>query len=352
MQKCLLPQLSRNIHVYVDDIMVKTKQHLTLLDDLKETFANLRKYKIPCLLTVSPDGESSRPPFQIHRPRHLPPAELAAIHGLPHALLLSPLPSLTTQPNQPAHHAPFLILSPSPIPHPPTSHRPPLPQSSSPRLPALAFVTNAPPSSRFSPDDLDTFVASLLQPTLNLVVSPNPSSAPQLLVVLISPAFLALLPSPRPHLHASLLLPELPLQQSRAPIRIYLYPLSSSRSGGGGGQIRALITRARHHGTRQQGRRQALDLAVTSSALARLMGIGWSMHAANGGSPRLSSSPARTMHPTTSSIANHEDRARAAVQVSYTRRPLWSPLEGLELGGSLADDGGLDGGYFCSRMIT
>ena len=46
MQKCLLPQLGRNIHVYVDDIMVKTKQHLTLLDDLKETFANLRKYKI------------------------------------------------------------------------------------------------------------------------------------------------------------------------------------------------------------------------------------------------------------------------------------------------------------------
>ncbi len=43
MQKCLLPQLGRNIHVYVDDIVVKTKQHLTLLDDLKETFANLRE---------------------------------------------------------------------------------------------------------------------------------------------------------------------------------------------------------------------------------------------------------------------------------------------------------------------
>ena len=26
--------------------MVKTKQHLTLLDDLKETFANLREYKV------------------------------------------------------------------------------------------------------------------------------------------------------------------------------------------------------------------------------------------------------------------------------------------------------------------
>ena len=31
MQKFLMPQLGRNIHVYVDDIMVKTKQHLTLL---------------------------------------------------------------------------------------------------------------------------------------------------------------------------------------------------------------------------------------------------------------------------------------------------------------------------------
>ncbi|XBI17055.1 hypothetical protein VPH35_059185 [Triticum aestivum] len=105
----------------------------------------------------------------------------------------------------------------------------------------------------------------------------------------------------------------------------------------------AVLQAAFHVEDRVQGRRQAL---------ARLMGIGWSMHAGDGGSPRLSSSPARTRHLTTSSIASHEDRARAAVQVSYTRRPLWSPLEGLELGGSLADDGGLDGGYFCSRMIA
>ncbi|XP_020158717.1 uncharacterized protein [Aegilops tauschii subsp. strangulata] len=46
MQKCLLPQLGRNIHVYVDDIMVTTKQHVMLLDDLKETFANLHEYQI------------------------------------------------------------------------------------------------------------------------------------------------------------------------------------------------------------------------------------------------------------------------------------------------------------------
>src|SRR6266566_4606928 len=46
MQKCLLPQIGRNVHVYVDDIVVKTKQHLTLLADLKKTFANLRRFQI------------------------------------------------------------------------------------------------------------------------------------------------------------------------------------------------------------------------------------------------------------------------------------------------------------------
>ena len=89
-------------------------------------------------------------------------------------------------------------------------------------------VTDAPPPSRFSPDDLDNFAASLPQPTPILVVSPSPSPAPRLLVVLISPTSLALLPSPPPPLHASLLLPELPLQQSRAPIRVYLHPSSGA----------------------------------------------------------------------------------------------------------------------------
>ena len=59
MQKCLLPQLGRNIHVYVDDIVVKTKQHLTLLDDLKETFANLREYKVK--LNPETASSASRP---------------------------------------------------------------------------------------------------------------------------------------------------------------------------------------------------------------------------------------------------------------------------------------------------
>ncbi|SPT16855.1 unnamed protein product [Triticum aestivum] len=46
MQKCLLMQLGRNAHVYVDDIVVKTEKRGTLLEDLRETFANLRRFQI------------------------------------------------------------------------------------------------------------------------------------------------------------------------------------------------------------------------------------------------------------------------------------------------------------------
>jgi hypothetical protein len=34
------------VHAYVDDMVVKTKQSGTLLDDLKETFANLQRYRM------------------------------------------------------------------------------------------------------------------------------------------------------------------------------------------------------------------------------------------------------------------------------------------------------------------
>ena len=37
MQKCLLKQLGRNAHVYVDDIVVKTEKRGTLLEYLRET---------------------------------------------------------------------------------------------------------------------------------------------------------------------------------------------------------------------------------------------------------------------------------------------------------------------------
>src|SRR4051812_40454766 len=46
MQRCVRPQLGWNIHVYVDDLMVKSMMGSTLLDDLKEMFANLRAYQI------------------------------------------------------------------------------------------------------------------------------------------------------------------------------------------------------------------------------------------------------------------------------------------------------------------
>jgi hypothetical protein len=46
MQRCLQEQIGRNVHANMDDVVVKTKQSGTLLDDLKENFANLRCYRI------------------------------------------------------------------------------------------------------------------------------------------------------------------------------------------------------------------------------------------------------------------------------------------------------------------
>ena len=46
MQKCLLKKLGRNAHVYVDDVVVKTEKCGMLLEDLKETFENLRRFQI------------------------------------------------------------------------------------------------------------------------------------------------------------------------------------------------------------------------------------------------------------------------------------------------------------------
>src|SRR4051795_7088382 len=46
MQECLAIQIGRNIHVYIDDVMVKSARQGDLLADLAETFANLRRYKI------------------------------------------------------------------------------------------------------------------------------------------------------------------------------------------------------------------------------------------------------------------------------------------------------------------
>jgi hypothetical protein len=46
MQGCLQGQIGRNVHAYVDNVVVKTKQSGTLLDDLKETLANLQHYRM------------------------------------------------------------------------------------------------------------------------------------------------------------------------------------------------------------------------------------------------------------------------------------------------------------------
>src|SRR3954465_1240898 len=46
MQECLRDQIGRNVQVYVDDIIIKTYSANTLVDNLRETFAALNKYRI------------------------------------------------------------------------------------------------------------------------------------------------------------------------------------------------------------------------------------------------------------------------------------------------------------------
>jgi hypothetical protein len=61
-QKCisiiLEAQIGQNIEAYIDDVVVKSKKHGDLFDDLRETFDNLCKYKIKlnpkkCVFSVS-----------------------------------------------------------------------------------------------------------------------------------------------------------------------------------------------------------------------------------------------------------------------------------------------------------
>ena len=44
-QNCLWHQLGRNAEAYIDDIVVNTKDPEDLINDLAETFANLRKFR-------------------------------------------------------------------------------------------------------------------------------------------------------------------------------------------------------------------------------------------------------------------------------------------------------------------
>jgi hypothetical protein len=46
MQKCLHDQIGKNVQVHVDDVVIKTKESQTLIDDLREAFANLRRFRM------------------------------------------------------------------------------------------------------------------------------------------------------------------------------------------------------------------------------------------------------------------------------------------------------------------
>ena len=57
-QNCMQPQIGRNVEAYIDDIVVKSRTRDSLVDDLKETFDNLRKYHMmlnpkKCMFGVS-----------------------------------------------------------------------------------------------------------------------------------------------------------------------------------------------------------------------------------------------------------------------------------------------------------
>jgi hypothetical protein len=46
MQNCLGSQIGRNIQVYIDDVVITTREEISLISDLAETFENLSKYKL------------------------------------------------------------------------------------------------------------------------------------------------------------------------------------------------------------------------------------------------------------------------------------------------------------------
>src|SRR5438034_5778715 len=63
MQYTLHPQLGRNVEAYVDDLVIKTRNQASLIDDLDETFHNLHRTRMmlnpeKCVFGV-PAGKSS-----------------------------------------------------------------------------------------------------------------------------------------------------------------------------------------------------------------------------------------------------------------------------------------------------
>ena len=59
MRVCLGPQMGRNVEAYIDDIVVKSKDGTTLVQDLEETFGNLRRVN----LKLNPEKCVFRVPF-------------------------------------------------------------------------------------------------------------------------------------------------------------------------------------------------------------------------------------------------------------------------------------------------
>ena len=54
------PQIGRNVEVYVDDMLVKSQDEKTHLDDLQETFDTLRQYNMKLNPSKCAFGVSSR----------------------------------------------------------------------------------------------------------------------------------------------------------------------------------------------------------------------------------------------------------------------------------------------------
>jgi hypothetical protein len=61
MQNCVGSQIGQNIQVYIDDMVITTRKKESLIDDLKETFDNLDRFKLKlnptkCSLALQQDN--------------------------------------------------------------------------------------------------------------------------------------------------------------------------------------------------------------------------------------------------------------------------------------------------------
>jgi hypothetical protein len=59
MQNCLRSQTGRNIQVYINDVVITTRKEESIINDLKETFNNLDRYKLKLNLTKCSFGVSA-----------------------------------------------------------------------------------------------------------------------------------------------------------------------------------------------------------------------------------------------------------------------------------------------------